>query len=186
MICLAAGVALIVASLPFVGVSAYVDYLKLVRNLSDLTGVPNNLDLGSTAARLGLGGAVASVALLAGYATAVGAVLLSLRRDREVSFMVTLGATLLLSPLLQDHFLVSALIPPRSCSSADVAGARLADGWLLWCRPRRAAGGAGGHAGAVPGAACRKTLRRGLPGPRPPRSQMQARTGASKRTTAPA
>lgn len=111
LICLAAGSALIIASLPFVGAAAYLDYFRLVRNLSDLTAVPNNLDLGSTVARLGFGGTFASVALLAGYATAIGAVLLSQRRDREVSFMVTLGATLLLSPLLQDHFMVNALIP---------------------------------------------------------------------------
>jgi hypothetical protein len=49
--------------------------------------------------------------LLAGYAIAIGAVIASLRRDREVSFMVTLGATLLLSPLLWDHYLVNALLP---------------------------------------------------------------------------
>ena len=111
LICIAAGVLLIAATLPFVGVSAYTDYLQLLRNLADLTRVPNNLDLGSTAVRLGLGDTLASAALLAGYAAAVAAVLLSLRRDREVSFMVTLGATLLVSPLLQDHFLVGALIP---------------------------------------------------------------------------
>lgn len=110
-ICVAAGVVLILLSLPFVGVSAYFDYFRLVRNLSGLTGVINNYDLGSTVARLGLGETLASVALLAGYATAIVATLLSLRRDREVGFMVTLGATLLLSPLLQDHFLISALIP---------------------------------------------------------------------------
>jgi Glycosyltransferase family 87 len=110
-VCVAAGLVLIAVSLPFVGIDAYLDYLKLVRNLSGLTGVINNFDLGSTVARLGLGETAATGALLLGYATAIAATLLSLRRDREVRFMVTLGATLLLSPLLQDHFLISALLP---------------------------------------------------------------------------
>ncbi len=34
------------------------------------------------------------MALFAGYAVAIGALLLSLRRDRELSYMVTLMATL--------------------------------------------------------------------------------------------
>jgi hypothetical protein len=36
---------------------------------------------------------------------------LSLRRDRELSFVVTLGATLLISPLLWDHYLTNLLVP---------------------------------------------------------------------------
>jgi hypothetical protein len=108
---LGAGAVLIAVTLPSVGISAYVDYIRLVRNLSDVTGVPNNMDLGSSLMRIGLGGSAASVALLGGYAIAIAAMIASLRRDREVSFMVTLGATLLLSPLLWDHYLVTALLP---------------------------------------------------------------------------
>ncbi|MEA2623026.1 MAG: alpha,2-mannosyltransferase [Chloroflexota bacterium] len=108
---LAAGALAIALTLPFVRVDVYLDYVRLVRNLADVTGVPNNMDLGSTAARLGLGGALSTLALLGGYAIAIAAVIFSLRRDREVSFMVTLGATLLLSPLLWDHYLVNALLP---------------------------------------------------------------------------
>lgn len=109
--CLAVGSLLVVVTLPIVGLGAYVDFTRLVRNLTDVTGVPNNMDVGSTVARMGLGFAAASLALLGGYALAIGALLVALRRDREVSFMVTLGATLLLSPLLWDHYLVNALIP---------------------------------------------------------------------------
>jgi hypothetical protein len=35
----------------------------------------------------------------------------SLRRDRELSFVVTLGATTLLSPLMWDHYLTMVLVP---------------------------------------------------------------------------
>ena len=53
----------------------------------------------------------------AGYAIATLAVLFSLRRDRELSYVVTLMATVLLSPLLWDHYLSNLLVP-----AAFVAG----------------------------------------------------------------
>ena len=37
--------------------------------------------------------------------------LFSLRYDRETSFMVTIGATLLLAPLLWDHYLAALILP---------------------------------------------------------------------------
>lgn len=108
---LGAGAFLIVATLPAVGIIGYSDYLTVLRNLSDVTGVPRNLDLGSTALSLGLGEPVATALLLCGYTLAVGAILISLRRDREVGFMVTVGASLLLSPLLWDHYLAMLVLP---------------------------------------------------------------------------
>ena len=41
----------------------------------------------------------------------IGALILSLRRDREISYAVTLMATLLLSPLLWDHYLTNLIVP---------------------------------------------------------------------------
>lgn len=111
LVCLVVGIALIGISLPFVGVSTYLDYVKLLRNLSDVTAVANNMALGATFSRFGVGDTLANLALLVGYAAAIGAMLFSLRRDREISFMVTLGATLLLAPVLWDHYLVTALVP---------------------------------------------------------------------------
>jgi hypothetical protein len=106
-----AGLVLVVLTLPFVGPSGYADYLTVLRNLSDITGVERNVDLGSTVVALGGGPGVAQAALIAGYAVAIGAVLVSLRRDREVGFMVALGASLLLSPLLWDHYLATLVLP---------------------------------------------------------------------------
>ena len=54
---------------------------------------------------------LAGWALVPGFVTAVAAILWSLRRDAEVGFMVTLTATLLLAPLLWDHYLSSLVLP---------------------------------------------------------------------------
>ncbi len=49
--------------------------------------------------------------MLGGYAVAVGAVLLSLRRDRELGFVVAATGSLLLSPLMWDHYLTMLVLP---------------------------------------------------------------------------
>jgi hypothetical protein len=107
----AAGLVLIALSMPFVGPTGYAEYLTVLRNLSDMTGVENNIDLGSTVLGLAEDRALGEAALLAGYAVAIVALLASLRRDAEVGFMVTLGASMLLSPLLWDHYLATLVIP---------------------------------------------------------------------------
>src|SRR4051812_6986607 len=106
-----AGLVLIVITLPFVGIAGWNDYLVLLTNLTNFEGVFRNFALEALAARAGAPEWVASAALFAGYAGAGVAVALSLRRDRDVSFVVTLGATLLLSPLLWDHYMTNLLVP---------------------------------------------------------------------------
>jgi len=105
------GIVLIFVTLPFVGVDGYRDYVAVLGNMSEVTGVERNIDLGSMALELSASEEVATLLLLSGYAVAIVAVLVSLRRDREVGFMVTLGASLLLSPLLWDHYLTALLLP---------------------------------------------------------------------------
>ena len=63
------------------------------------------------ALELGAGTTGSTLALLAGYAVAIAAVLLGLRRDRELGFVVTVMASLLLSPLLWDHYLAMLVLP---------------------------------------------------------------------------
>lgn len=109
--CLGAGLALLAITLPIVGIQGYLDYLTMLKNVSGVTGAPNSLDLGSTALKFGWGGALATLAYLGGAVAAVSAMLLSLRRDREVGFMVTLGASLLFSPLLWEHYLAVLILP---------------------------------------------------------------------------
>lgn len=106
-----AGLGLIALTLPFVGLGSYVDYVTVLRNMSDVTGVRVNHDLGSAALDLGAGSGVARLALLGGYAIAIAAMLLSLRRDRELGFVVTVAGSLLLSPLLWDHYLAMLVLP---------------------------------------------------------------------------
>jgi hypothetical protein len=89
----------------------WLQWLTVLRNVSNVTGVKANVDLGSAVLMLGGSAGLAQIALYGGYAIAVAAILLSLRRDRELSFVVTLMATLLLSPLLWDHYLTNLLIP---------------------------------------------------------------------------
>jgi hypothetical protein len=108
---LGAGALLIALTLPVVGIDGYLDYLTVLRHLTDVTGVDRNADLGSTALLLGWGTDAATVTLLAGYAMAFAAILLSLRRDRELGFIVTVTASLLLSPLLWDHYLSMLVLP---------------------------------------------------------------------------
>jgi hypothetical protein len=132
-VCLVTGLAIILLTLPFVGVNGYRDFLTLLRNLSDVTGVPNNQDFGSSVARLGLPSIVSTGALVLGYVIAVVAIVVSLRRGAEISYLVTLGATLLLSPLLWDHYLV--LVLPAIgflLERRTVAGAILALLTLFW------------------------------------------------------
>ena len=108
---LLAGLVMIVMTLPIVGVQGYLDFVTVLRNVSEVTGVANNLDLGTTVLRFQFAPILATLALFGGYAVAIGALLYSLRRDRETSFMVTIGATLLLAPLLWDHYLAGLLLP---------------------------------------------------------------------------
>ena len=106
-----AGLALVLASLPFYGVEPWLEYVVMLRNITDVTGVPRNVDLGSAVLHLGGPEWLASLALFAGYAVAVIAVLLSLRRDRELSFVVAVVATLWLAPLVWDHYFTHLLVP---------------------------------------------------------------------------
>jgi hypothetical protein len=107
---LAAGLVLFLLTLPFVGVGGYLEYLHVLRN-ADVTGVPQNAALESAALLLGLPHQLAAAASLVGYADAAAAIMLGLRRDREVSYVVTVSASLLVTPLLWDHYLVLLLVP---------------------------------------------------------------------------
>jgi hypothetical protein len=98
-------------TLPFVGVGGYVDYLTVLRNVSDVIGVPRNADLGSVVAGLGLPAPWPTLAYLAGVVVGVGVILVAVRRDRAAGYVAVVGASLLLAPLLWAHYLVGLLLP---------------------------------------------------------------------------
>ena len=103
--------AMFLVSLPFMGIDPWFQYVKVLRNVSDVMGVDRNLDFGSTALALGISEPVSNMFLFAGFVLAIGAIILGLRRDREIGYVVTLMATLLLSPLLWDHYLTNLIVP---------------------------------------------------------------------------
>jgi hypothetical protein len=109
--------AIVVISVPFVGLTPWLQYVSVLRHISHVMGVQRNLDFGSTALSLGLPANLGVMFLVGGYALAVAAIILGLRRDREIGFAVTLMATLLLSPLLWDHYLTNLIIPAALLAS---------------------------------------------------------------------
>lgn len=115
----AAALIAVAFTLPFIGLGPWIDYARVTLNATDMIGEPSNIDLGSTALRLvrNLPEWAASLALIGGYAVGVGAILLSLRRDRELSFVVAFSATLLLSPWLHDIHLTHLIVPAAFLAS---------------------------------------------------------------------
>src|SRR3954471_3747005 len=124
--------AIVVISLPFVGINPWLQYVSVLRHISHVMGVQRNLDFGSTALSLGLPYWLGVVFLVSGYVLAIGAIIMGLRRDREIGFAVTLMATLLLSPLLWDHYLTNLIIPAALLASRGRRWAVLLPllGWL--------------------------------------------------------
>jgi hypothetical protein len=104
-------------SLVFLRPELWLQWLTVLRNVSNVTGVKANVDLGSAVLMIGGSAGLAQIALYTGYAIAVGAILFSLRRDRELSYVVTLMASLLLQPLLWDHYLCNLLVPAAFLAS---------------------------------------------------------------------
>jgi hypothetical protein len=106
-----AGGALFLGTLPFVGLDGYRDFVAVFRNLTPPTGISENRDLGGFAIGLGAEPAVTGLVRMFSTLVAVSAILLGLRRDRELGYMVTLCASLLLVPLLWDHYLATIVLP---------------------------------------------------------------------------
>jgi alpha-1,2-mannosyltransferase len=109
---MAIGVAcLLLLSLPFVGIDGYREYFTMLSHVSAPADLVQNRHLSYTAQRLGMPIETAWLVLIPVYLLALGAVLVSRRRDPEVGFMVTAAAALLLAPLIWDHYLSLLLLP---------------------------------------------------------------------------
>ena len=105
-----AGLVLIVLSLPFVGVDGYRDYLAVLSNLRPPGIASENQDLGATVIAFGAAD-LAGLARILSVVMASAAIIWSLRRDREISFMVTVSASLLMVPLLWVNYLAMLVVP---------------------------------------------------------------------------
>jgi hypothetical protein len=111
-----AGVAIlvvaVVVSLPFVGVSAWSDYVSLLGKVSAPVTTPHSMTLGAVAFQSGLSESVAGLLQVAGLVATIAIWLLATRwRSAEVGYLATVVASQLLSPLLWDHYAMLLLIP---------------------------------------------------------------------------
>lgn len=107
----AAGVVIVTATLPVVGIQGWLDYLAALSGLRDVSAGEHNLSLATTARSLGLPGPdglwVAVGIGAAGIATAWA----TLRRDPETALVVSLTGAIFFFPFFHPHYLVQLLIP---------------------------------------------------------------------------
>jgi hypothetical protein len=106
-----AGLVLVALTLPFVGLHGYEDYLAVLRNLSVPVGASENRDLGALLLAFGASDDLVAGGRLISVVVSGTAILLSLRRDREIGYMVMLCASLLVVPLLWSHYLATLVVP---------------------------------------------------------------------------
>lgn len=104
--------AAVAVTLPVVGIAAWVDYVDLLGSISEPVTTPHNMTVGAVMFQAGVSESVANSAQIVGLATALAVwVFAALRRPAEVSFLTTVVASQLLSPLLWDHYAILLLLP---------------------------------------------------------------------------
>jgi len=106
-----AGLVLILLTLPFVGIDGYRDYLSVLGNIDVPGAQSENRDLGATAVALGLDARWIDLVRLGSVALGIVLVVASVRKDREIGFMITLCASMLMVPLLWEIYLITLILP---------------------------------------------------------------------------
>lgn len=113
-------VIVVLATLPIVGITAWSDYVALLRTVSEPVTTPHNFTVGAV---LYQGGVAAEIAATLQWVVVIGtlvAVVIAARRlTADASFMVAVVATQLLSPLLWDHYAIVLLAPVAWLASND-------------------------------------------------------------------
>lgn len=106
------GIALLVITLPIVGISTYAEYIAILGGLSRITTGEHDLSFASVSSEIGLPDPVAELALVVSYLLGLAAVVYAARRrDESTAFVVTALATLLAAPFIHPHYLVLLLLP---------------------------------------------------------------------------
>jgi len=101
-----------VLTLPIVGLTAWSQYVTLLRSVSEPVTTPHNFTAGAVLYQAGVSAGVASAIQWASVAaTLVIVVVASRRLSLAGSFVVAVVATQLVSPLLWDHYAVILLLP---------------------------------------------------------------------------
>lgn len=109
---LAAGAIVIVATLPIVGVGAWLDYVQTIGRVSAPVTTPHTMTVGAVAYQAGVSESMAVAVQAAAIAVTVAAwVYASRRRAADVGYVTTIVASQLLSPLLWDHYAILLLLP---------------------------------------------------------------------------
>ncbi len=106
-----AGLALMVLSLPFVGIDGYREYISILGNLQIPGAGSDNRDLGATIVGMGLDERWLAVLRLGGTALGLGLIVAGLRKDRETGYMIAVAASMLLVGLLWEHYLITLALP---------------------------------------------------------------------------
>jgi alpha-1,2-mannosyltransferase len=101
------------------GFGSWTDFLTLVRRVSDPITTAHNFTPGAVAYQLGLAPETATLIQWTSTIAAIGAVILAARTaTAEASFLVTVIASQLLSPILWDHYALLLLLPVAYLLSA--------------------------------------------------------------------
>ena len=112
VVALGVAVAVVVVTLPLVGVGAWSDYVALLRTVSQPVTTPHNFTPGAVLYQAGVEAGTATVIQwLIVVATLAMVVVAARVLTAESSFMVAVVATQLISPLLWDHYAIVLLVP---------------------------------------------------------------------------
>lgn len=99
-------------TLPLVGTTAWVDYMTLLRSVSEPVTTPHNFTIGAVLYQAGASSTVATAIQWAGVLATLLIVVVGARRlSLAAGFVVAVVATQLVSPLLWDHYAIVLLLP---------------------------------------------------------------------------
>jgi hypothetical protein len=94
------------------GFDVWTDYVALLRNVSDPIATPHNFTPGAVAYQAGVPTGVAATVQIVSSAAALAVVLVAaLRASAAASYLSTVVASQLLSPVLWDHYAMLLLLP---------------------------------------------------------------------------
>lgn len=105
------GAVLALATVPVVGVSAWLDYVTNVLTLHDVSSGPHNLSLATTAQAIGIPGPQGPWVVVQIAIALVATAWAARRRDAETAVVVSLTAAILFFPFFHPHYLVQLLVP---------------------------------------------------------------------------
>ncbi|MGH2467171.1 MAG: glycosyltransferase family 87 protein [Candidatus Limnocylindrales bacterium] len=105
------GLILVTGTALVAGPGSLVDFVRLLSNVR-FGGAPHNGALGGVLEAAGAPGPVVLMATAAVLLVALGAILVARRQgDEDVTFAVGVGASILASPVIWDHYLILLVIP---------------------------------------------------------------------------